>query len=465
MKKRLVCLFLVLVTLLAVCSCSCIASDTKYDYTMEEYIKLPDYKNHTYELKEDDLKMAIGTYLLQFSSEYTVQRGDKIQVDIKFYDLLDPEVDAKGEEITELYQNDIWIEQVAKPFSDGGYQISSQVENGLLGSKIGATVQKLFTLDDDFFVEEYRGKKVFVDVTINNRISENGDVVLASYTGYHLDENGNIAKGSDGKDKTFDTSDNASFYIGSHLAIDDFENGLIGLMIGQEKDVYATFPEDYTASSELAGKKVMFRVKIKTFYRAPVYDDDFVKTYFSTFKTTKEFEDALIKEYTLSLVYDYLNDYSQVIEFPSAEYDATAEQLEEIAPIWQEQYSTTLDNYILATYGMTRDQYIKSNMKTEMIFYSLRNQLGEKAVPTDTEIAAKREELITAYKKQYMTESGLKESDATVKATNYVDKLGESYIYEQVMYEKIDEIIPTLVEKNTKTIPSTKEYIFDAKTK
>ena len=461
MKKRIVCLLLALASLFSVCACSCIRSEEKYDYDLSEYISIPDYKNQTYQIEEDDIKLAIGAYLLQFASEYTVQRGDKIKVDIKFFNLLDPEIDAKGEEITELAQKDLWLEHVAKPSQDGNYVISSQVENGILGGKINATISNTYTISNDFFVEEYRGKRLIVEATVTNRACKAGDVLTASYTGYHIDKDGNIIREND-KDKTFDSSDNSPFFIGSNLAIKDIEDGLVGMTIGEEKNIYATFPEDYEPSKDLAGKRVLFKIKIKTFYKPSTYDDDFVKTYFATFKNTKEFEESLKRELTLTKVYDYINSKAQVFEFPRAEYDASLDQLTSIANLWYQQYSITLEQYVKNEYGMTIDQYIKSNMKTEMIFYYLRDLIGTDAIPTETELTAMKESLVQQYKKEYMTSNGLTESQAISKANEYVESLGESYIYEQVMYGKIDEIIASQVKIDF--IPSEKDYIFDAKT-
>ena len=459
--KRLLCTLLALISIFAVCSCSCIRSDEKYDYDLSEYMSLPNYKGMTFDVEEDEIKQAIAVYLMQFASEYTVKRGDKIQVDIKFYSRAEG-IDAKDEEITELRQEGIWLENVATPNSSGDYQISSQVENGVLGAKIGATVSKVFDINSDFFSEKYRGQRIFVDTTIKNRECQPGDVLTASYTGYHIDSDGKIIK-ENGEEKIFDSSDNSPFYIGSHLAIDDVENGLIGMTIGTEKDIYATFPTDYTPDKTLAGKKVLFRVKVKSVFTPATYDDDFVQTHFTTFKTTTEFEESLIRECTLEKVYSYIDANTQIFEYPSAEYDSSEEQLASMASLWYQQYSITLEQYIKKQYNMTIDQYIKSNMKSEMIFYYLRDLIGADVVPTETELVAMKESLVQSAKNDYMSSQGLTESQAIVEANEYIEALGESYVYEQVMYGKIDEIIPTQVKTNY--IKATKEYVFDAKTK
>ena len=433
----------------------------KYDYDMSDYVSLPDYTAETFDVKEDEIKQAISVYLMQFSSEYTVKRGDKIQVDIRFYSCAKASgefIDFKSEEITELRQKGIWLDNVATPNSNGDYQISGQVENGILGAKIGATVSKVFDINNDFFSEEYRGQRLFVDVTVKNRECRLGDVLTASYTGYHIDSDGKIIK-ENGEEKIFDSSDNSPFYIGSHLAIDDIENGLIGMTIGEEKDIYATFPADYTLDKNLAGKKVLFRVKIKSVFTPVTYDDDFVKTHFTTFQNTKDFEKSLIRECVLEKVYSYIEDNTQVFEYPTVEYNSSKAQLESLASVWYEQYGITIEEYIESQYDMTIDQYIKSNMKSEMIFYYLRDLIGIDAVPTEAEIAAEKERLIQDTKNDYMSSEGLTESQAIVKANEYIKALGESYVYEQVMYKKIDEIIPTQAKINY--IESTKEYVWE----
>lgn len=49
--------------------------------------------------------------------------------------------------------------------------------------------------------------------------------------------------------------------IGSHSFVDNFEEQLIGLQTGDQKDVVVTFPKNYTA--ELAGKEATFKVTVK----------------------------------------------------------------------------------------------------------------------------------------------------------------------------------------------------------
>lgn len=66
--------------------------------------------------------------------------------------------------------------------------------------------------------------------------------------------------------------------IGSHSFIDTFEDQLVGLKVGEEKDVNVTFPEEYHAK-DLAGKATVFHCKINSIKHKemPELTDEFVK--------------------------------------------------------------------------------------------------------------------------------------------------------------------------------------------
>ena len=80
----------------------------KYDYNMDEYIKLPDLTNYVAEIDLDALQAAIDTYLLQSASEYVITRGDDVYVDITVYEEMiltsnsGEEIRKKGDKIEEL---------------------------------------------------------------------------------------------------------------------------------------------------------------------------------------------------------------------------------------------------------------------------------------------------------------------------------------------------------------------------
>ncbi|MDD6264032.1 MAG: trigger factor [bacterium] len=79
---------------------------------------------------------------------------------------------------------------------------------------------------------------------------ETGDVAVIDFEGF---KDGVAFDGGKGE--------NYSLEIGSNTFIPGFEDQIIGMKSGEEKDLDITFPEDYGAK-DLAGAKVVFKVKV-----------------------------------------------------------------------------------------------------------------------------------------------------------------------------------------------------------
>ena len=114
-------------------------------------------------------------------------------------------------------------------------------------------------------------------------------------------ENGDIAnidfKGSvDGKYFEGGEAQGFDLTIGSHSFIDTFEDQLVGLKAGDEKDVLVTFPAEYQAA-DLAGKKAKFEVKVNAVKtrELPEINDELASNV-SEFETLDEYK-AHIKEH------------------------------------------------------------------------------------------------------------------------------------------------------------------------
>ncbi|MCQ2008562.1 MAG: trigger factor [Sporolactobacillus sp.] len=96
---------------------------------------------------------------------------------------------------------------------------------------------------------------------------EKGDTVVIDFDGY-----------VDGKQFEGGKAENYSLEIGSGSFIPGFEDQLIGVKAGAEKDVVVTFPEDYHAE-ELKGKEATFKVTVHEIKQKqlPELDDEFAK--------------------------------------------------------------------------------------------------------------------------------------------------------------------------------------------
>lgn len=116
-------------------------------------------------------------------------------------------------------------------------------------------------------------------ITIEDRPVASGDTAIIDFEGF-ID--GVAFEGGKGADY--------SLVIGSGSFIPGFEDQLIGVAAGEEKDVSVSFPEDYN-SADLAGKSALFKVKVKEIKvkETPVPDDEFAKDV-SEFDTMEEYK-------------------------------------------------------------------------------------------------------------------------------------------------------------------------------
>lgn len=130
----------------------------------------------------------------------------------------------------------------------------------------------------DAKIEEERAKQA-TEAEVEGRAVVEGDTV-------NLDYSGSV----DGVAFAGGTAEAQTLKIGSHSFIPGFEEQMVGMNIGEEKDLEVTFPEQYH-SEELAGKAAVFHVKVNsiTETQLPELDDEFAKD-ISEFDTLDEYK-------------------------------------------------------------------------------------------------------------------------------------------------------------------------------
>ena len=98
------------------------------------------------------------------------------------------------------------------------------------------------------------------------RAAQMGDTATIDFEGF---DNGVPFEGGKG--------DNFELKLGSGSFVPGFEEQVVGMNVGEEKDIDITFPEDY--HKELAGKAVVFHVKLNKLTETivPALDDEFAK--------------------------------------------------------------------------------------------------------------------------------------------------------------------------------------------
>lgn len=119
-------------------------------------------------------------------------------------------------------------------------------------------------------------------VTVEDRPVKDKDIILLDFLGK-----------VDGVAFDGGKAENYELVVGSNTFIPGFEEQLIGLSIGEEKDINVTFPEEYH-SENLKGKPAVFTVKVNEIKekQVPELDDDFVSEA-SEFETLEELKNDL----------------------------------------------------------------------------------------------------------------------------------------------------------------------------
>lgn len=115
---------------------------------------------------------------------------------------------------------------------------------------------------------------------------ENGDIAIIDFEGF---KDGVAFDGGKGE--------NYSLEIGSNTFIPGFEEQIIGMEVGEEKDINLSFPEDYHAE-DLKGAPVVFKVKVNEIkeVRIPELDKEFFEDLGMEGIDTKEALEKQVKE-------------------------------------------------------------------------------------------------------------------------------------------------------------------------
>jgi len=114
-------------------------------------------------------------------------------------------------------------------------------------------------------------------VAVEDESAQNGDIAMIDFEGF-----------LDGVAFEGGKAENYSLELGSGTFVAGFEEQVVGMKPGEEKDIKVTFPEEYH-SPNLAGKEATFKVKLNSLKRKnlPALDDEFAKDV-SEFDTLEE---------------------------------------------------------------------------------------------------------------------------------------------------------------------------------
>ena len=207
-----------------------------------------------------------------------------------------------------------------------------------------------------------------------DRKAKKGDIAVIDFEGF---DNGEAFEGGKGE--------NYELELGSGSFVPGFEDQVIGMKAGDEKDLDITFPEDY--HKDLAGKKVVFHVKAKEIKskELPKLDDDFAKDV-SEYDTLKELKDSIKREITEQ------REQAAKYALENTLMEKVAEGIECDVPdaLVDEQCARFLEEFKqrLQSQGIPYDQYCKMTNMDEQKFMAEGREPALRQVRLDLAINA-----------------------------------------------------------------------------
>ena len=256
------------------------------------------------------------------------------------------------------------------------------------GLAVETEIQKLTDEMIDARIEEDR-KKASRTIDVDDRPVEEGDTVNLDYAGT-----------VDGVAFAGGTAQGQTLTIGSHQFIPGFEEQMVGMQIGEEKDLNVRFPDEYHAE-ELKGKEAVFHVKVNGIQKTevPELDDDFAAD-ISEFDTFKAYRENIVRELTdrISKSNDIAAENALVekaaenaqIDIPEAMIDDQADYMVREMAMRMSYQGLRMEDYLKYT-GQTMDgvkQMYKpeaeKRVRTELVIDAIRK--AENIEPTEEDI-------------------------------------------------------------------------------
>ncbi len=295
-----------------------------------------------------------------------------------------------------------------------------------LGEYKGLSVEPIVVTDEEI---EERIQQYFRDTI------QEGDTVNIDYTGY-----------LDGEAFEGGSAEGDSLTIGSGRFIDGFESGLVGIKIGETVDLNLAFPETYKNNPDMAGKEVVFTVKVNSIdgVVAPEYTLENIKAN-TEYQTIEEYEQMISEQIYMERNEERMNylwfqavSNATISGYPQEEVEAYAQELRSYYEQMAMQYSMDLAT-LLSANNLTEEafqaecqEYGESMMNETMVLYSIA--AAENMTITDEEYQTEMEKMVES--------SGMSEEFLT----SYYG--GEGYIRESMLFTKVVEYIESLaVEK------------------
>ncbi len=253
-----------------------------------------------------------------------------------------------------------------------------------------------YTVTDADVEKEIDGMRdrIAEKVSVTDRAAQEGDTVNIDFVGK-----------KDGEEFEGGSAEKFDLTLGSHQFIPGFEESVVGMKIGEVRDINVTFPEDYQAEN-LKGQKAVFTVTLHSIQgkQLPALDDEFAKKMGSDSLDAyrAKVRERLEKNAASRALNETENSIiEEIAKGASAEIPDAMIERQEDASMQRMEYNLMYQGIKMEDYlkyiGTTRDEY-KKNFEEEAKKNVLHQLIVEKIIElekieaTQEEIDAKIEE-------------------------------------------------------------------------
>lgn len=292
------------------------------------------------------------------------------------------------------------------------------------GNYMGISYKKVTDADVESTILALREDNMFL-AELDGRAVEDGLVAQIDYVGT-LD--GVPFEGGTG---SYDLE------IGSHSFIDGFEEGLLGAVKGEKRNLNLTFPENYRESS-LAGQEVVFEVTVNAVseYRVPDLDDDFVNEisegeFTNVADFTAYVRDTMTENAQFAAVTDYIVANTTYSELNQKYIDDSFNAVKSYYESYASMYGLDISTY-LAYAGVVDEPAFWKELKDEIV---------EEEKQRIALYAIAKKENITITDDEYNKECVNLADQVGVTVEEFVGQYTETYIRQDIIINKMLDIL------------------------
>lgn len=368
----------------------------------------------------EDWKKAVDKAFRKLGSKAEIKGFRKGQVPAKMLERIIPErerwIEAVNDNANDWLRaglDDKKLEPISRPMLDVkdmdadhvavtyDFAVRPEVEMGEYKG-LDYTVADSEVSDDELNAELDRMRKQYADMEVKDGEAADGDTVNINYEGFR-----------DGVAFEGGKAENYNLTLGSHSFIPGFEEGLVGVKAGEDKELNLTFPEDYY-HEDLRGASVVFKVHVNEVKHEvlPELDDDFAKDVNAPGVENEEDLKKLVKDRLASSKKSKAEDEAEEklidqliaaekVDLPEVMIDNEVEDMVSNRENYFKQQGLTLDMYLKYT-GSDLDAFKKSLRPDAERTVRMRLALEkiaelEKLEPTDEDYEKEYKNIADAY--------------------------------------------------------------------